>query len=487
MSLLLLNEACLMLLIAGEFLCVALQVVHLALAFFRQDCKNKQIICTAEAAALLHLALALFLTVGTGLICAPVLTWTLRASAAFGALWANTLLAAAALAAFICTRKPNWLASVLFMALCTPAAISMLGAYWNIVAFCDISWFLFCALAGICSDLTRRFEKPSDLSIAEALMGMPIGILIIGPCGGSTFMNVQMRATLRALGLACDLGDQSELWTKLSELGRRLATEAAQLGVPDAIGKSSELMLVDLPDRTTWLFALDTGCGKEESSKVMCMDVTDATRANAELSQTNAELEAAASELRACMDDVVCAAETAAYLRMRSRVHDVIGQRLSILHRYLETDKTDASSVAELEELLSCAMADLRSKPDADATAELRAVVDAFALVKVKVEVEGALPDGEVGRTFVRIIRECCTNSCRHAHASCVSVKLESSDSMASLTVTDDGAMPCADYVEGGGIGGMRREMSHLGGTLQIRCEQGFAVHAKVDLKGACR
>ncbi len=486
MSLLFLNEACLMLLIAGEFLCVAVQVVHLTLTFFRQDCKNKQIICAAETASLLHLVMALFLTVGTGLICTPVLAWALRASAAFGALWANVLLVAAALAAFICTRKPSWLVCMLFMALCMPTAISALGAYWNIVAFCDISWFLFCALAGICSDLTRRFEEPSGLSIAEALMGMPLGILIIGPCGGSTFMNVQMRAILRALGLACDLGDQSKLWAKLSKLGRRLTTEAAQLGVPDAIGKSNELLLVDLPDRTTWLFVLDAGSGKEDASKVMCMDVTDATRANAELSQTNVKLEAAANELRACMDDVICAAQTTAYLRMRSRVHDVIGQRLSILHRYLETGKTDESSVAELEELLSTVMADLRSKPDADAAAELRAIVDAFALVKVKVEVEGALPGGEIGQAFVRIIRECCTNSCRHTHANCVSVKLESSGHAASLTVADDGVVPCAGYVEGGGIGGMRRELDNLGGKLDIKCEQGFVVHAKVDLKGAC-
>lgn len=46
---------------------------------------------------------------------------------------------------------------------------------------------------------------------------------------------------------------------------------------------------------------------------------------------------------------------------MRARVHDVIGQRLSILHRYLEEGRLDDESLEQIDPLLRSIAADLRS------------------------------------------------------------------------------------------------------------------------------
>lgn len=80
MNPLLLNEPCLMLVVAGEFVCASLQVVHLFLIAFQTAPKSRRLMCILEAAILGHLALALILTVGAGLIGAPVLA---RALASF--------------------------------------------------------------------------------------------------------------------------------------------------------------------------------------------------------------------------------------------------------------------------------------------------------------------------------------------------------------------------------------------------------------------
>ncbi len=314
-------------------------------------------------------------------------------------------------------------------------------------------------------------------------MGMPAGILVVGATGGSTFMNVRMRECLFALGLPCDLGDQSGLWGRLSAIGRDLSAEASSLGAPGALGVGDERLLVELPDATTWLFARDAGGAQGPGARVVCLDVTEAVRANAALGRTNRELEEAADELRSTLAGVGRAAEAAAYLRMRSRVHDVVGQRLSILHRYLETGRTDAASVAELERLLSSVLTDLRGA-GADPRAELDAVVAAFALVGVDVDVRGELPAGKAGAAFARIVREACTNSCRHAHAKRVLVELErDARGRALLTVTDDGeagAAAGAAPVERGGITGMRRETACLGGSLSVTCAPRFTVRAEV-------
>ncbi len=487
-SLLLLNEPCLVLIVAGEFICTSLEVVHLFLVAFQASRESRGRLCCLETAALLHLSLALILTVGAGLIGAPILAWALASFRSFGALWLNAALALMTAMLALRSGRPDFLIDALFMGFCTPPAITALGIYWNAIALIDITWFLFRGLSGISRDLVRRSEGLSELSCAEALMGMPMGLLIIGPTGGSSFMNTKMRECLSSLELPCDLGDQTLLWSHLSTLGRDLPTEASSLDAPEALLESGDRLLVDLPNGRTWLFAHDTTGGHRHLNRIVCLDVTDATRANAELSRTNRELEIAAGELRAHLADLGRAAETSAYLRMRSRVHDVVGQRLSILHRYLEMDMTDPDSVAELGRLLSSVMVDLRRGEDADAKTELEAIVNAFALAGITIEIHGDLPEGRIGIAFARIIREACTNSCRHAHAKRVFVTLaDVEDRHKQLTVTDDGAAPSDAMVERGGITGMRREIESLGGIVKIEPRPTFTIRAEVPVKGASR
>ncbi|MDO4848351.1 MAG: ATP-binding protein [Coriobacteriia bacterium] len=484
----LLNEASLMAVVAGEFVCVGLQVVHLFLVLFRGRRASGLLACALELAALLHLALALILTVGAGLIGAPVLAWALEASRAFWLLWVNALFAALAVVYAVRLRAPAALADALFMGLCAPAVIRALGPAWNVAAVLDIAWFLFRGLSGIVDDLVRRSEELSGLSLAEALMGIPAGILVVGATGGSAFMNVRMRECLQALGFPCDLGDQSGLWRRLSALGRDLSAEASSLGVPEALAAGQQRLLVDLPDATTWLFARDVGGAQGRGARIVCLDVTEAVRTNAALSRTNREIEEAAEELRATLADVGCAAEAAAYLRMRSRVHDVVGQRLSILHRYLETGRTDAASVAELDRLLSSVMADLRGG-GRDASAELEAVVAAFALVGVDVEVAGELPAGEAGSVLAHIVREACTNACRHGHARRVFVDMgpRRGGRVFVLTVFDDGEAGEGPIIERGGIAGMRRRVGALGGTLSAERGARFTLRAEIPMEGGAR
>ncbi len=251
--------------------------------------------------------------------------------------------------------------------------------------------------------------------------------------------------------------------------------------------EDKDRLLVNLPDSTTCLFVRDTTGGHRPLRRIVCLDVTEAARANAALAKTNRELEEAATELRMRLADIERVAQASAYLSMRSRVHDVIGQRLSILHRYLEMGMTDPTSVAELERLLSSVMVDLRRGTEADASTELEAVVSAFALVGVAIKMNGELPEGSAGVAFTHIIREACTNSCRHAHAKQVFVELECTGGTAHLAITDDGESSPQPLIERGGITGMRREIASLGGTLSVGWEPTFTVRAEIPVSGSTR
>ena len=121
--------------------------------------------------------------------------------------------------------------------------------------------------------------------------------------------------------------------------------------------------------------------------RIIGLDVTEYAHAYDRLAHANHLLELAAKELRVQIEEVKKVADNAAYLRMRARVHDVIGQRLSIMHRYLEEGRLDDESLEQIEPLLRSIAIDLHGKDGdgtRDAAEELGDIVHAFALVGVQ-------------------------------------------------------------------------------------------------------
>ena len=221
--------------------------------------------------------------------------------------------------------------------------------------------------------------------------------------------------------------------------------------------------------------------------RIIGLDVTEYAHAHDRLAQANHLLELAGQELQAQIEEVKKVADNAAYLRMRARVHDVIGQRLSILHRYLEEGRLDDESLEQIDPLLRSIAADLRSGGDTEPAEQLGDIVHAFGLVSVQIDVEGELPsDARVAAAFLQIIREASTNATKHAQAHQVHVRLwqETSEdgAVARMTVSNDGAPAPVSYREGTGIPGMRHVAQDLGGSLEVHAAQPFTLAVSIPL-----
>ena len=172
---------------------------------------------------------------------------------------------------------------------------------------------------------------------------------------------------------------------------------------------------------------------------------------------------------------------------MRARVHDVIGQRLSILHRYLEEGRLDDESLEQIDPLLRSIAADLRSGGASEPAEQLGDIVHAFGLVSVQIDVEGALPeDARVAAAFLQIIREASTNATKHAQAHRVHVRLwlEGTDAgaVACMTISNDGSPAPVSYREGTGIPGMRHVAQNLGGSLEVHAAPPFTLTVSIPL-----
>ena len=221
--------------------------------------------------------------------------------------------------------------------------------------------------------------------------------------------------------------------------------------------------------------------------RIIGLDVTEYAHAHDRLAQANHLLELAGKELQAQIEEVKKVADNAAYLRMRARVHDVIGQRLSILHRYLEEGRLDDESLEQIDPLLRSIAADLRSGGDAEPAEQLGDIVHAFGLVSVQIDVEGVLPeDARVAAAFLQIIREASTNATKHAQAHRVHVRLwqegTDADAIACMTISNDGSPAPVSYREGTGIPGMRHVAQDLGGSLEVHAAPPFTLAVSIPL-----
>ena len=116
---------------------------------------------------------------------------------------------------------------------------------------------------------------------------------------------------------------------------------------------------------------------------MVAFDVTEEESINSDIEHMNHFLDVANTELVAAVENAREVSRNEAILRMRSRVHDTVGQRLSILHRYLEDDDPDPEKLACVVDLARTVVEDLAEPDDIDAEGALRAIESSFSLVGI--------------------------------------------------------------------------------------------------------
>ncbi len=400
-----------------------------------------------------------------------------------------------------------------------PAVALALGACWGWAVAACAAVLAACVTARLLGDERQRAEHPARDAMAQAVQLLPAGVLCTGADGRVLFMNDAMRARFAELGLPGDLANQGGAWEVLEGRARRGVGADAVL---------PEGLRLEVGQGRLCLFTRGTSNMAGRACRwVAAVDVTEREHVVAELAQATHALEQAGVELRAALADVDEVARNEALAAMRSRVHDVAGQRLSILHRYLE-DGADAETFAQVAALIEGMAEELRAPMEPDAAVALAGVVDAFALAGVGVRVEGELPaEADVAGLFVRAVRECATNAVRHGRARAVLVRMAAEGAQAhacevagaaagpdgdgvsddaagpdeavvsvaeapalwyTLAVSNDG-LPCTGaVVPGGGLGGMQAACARLGAALEVEPGPPFAVRIRVPRRagGQC-
>lgn len=295
--------------------------------------------------------------------------------------------------------------------------------------------------------------------IKESFDNLPIGICFFDSRGLIRLINKQM------LSIGCVLLDGG--FQTLQEL------RAALLSPPDCVSVLDEKnTLFRFPGNVILRYEEKqiTDGRNNRFTQATFSDVSELASRQKELKEENKRLENANRRAKQLYDNMAGIVREEEILSMKMRVHDDIGHSILSARKALLSD-------ASLEEIRSSASIWERSiellyhaNNMPDETDDLEYAKERAAALGVSVITGGDFPtDRAARRIFALAVRECVTNCVRHAGGNKVFAFSSVEDGNHILKITNNGAPPEGEVIEGGGLSALRRRIEKSGGTMEIK------------------
>lgn len=311
-------------------------------------------------------------------------------------------------------------------------------------------------------------------SVKEAIDKLHAGLMFCTPDGRILLENHRM-IRLKTLLMGVPISDGQEFFQRLEEGRVVTGSKNSDMG---------RLLTYRLPDGSVWGFTLrELELGRDRYALIYASDQTERWTAVYQLWDLDQELIRTNRELTAMLRDLESICRTEELVLTRRRVHDALGQRISLLIRSLrEGNPPD-------EELLTAFANGLPQELHEAEMISPRQFLDTlvrnFAAVGVVVDIRGTMPGSRrVATAFAEICREAISNGVRHGYASRVDIRFTETDRLWRLTVWDDGPGLADKIVEGSGLKDMRRKAREVGGVLAVTPVKEFRLEAVVPKGG---
>lgn len=220
-----------------------------------------------------------------------------------------------------------------------------------------------------------------------------------------------------------------------------------------------------LPDKTIWQF--EKHIVKAEDNDVimlMASDVTEILKRTSSLYEQNQEIKKKNTELNKMLNNLSEACRKKEILRAKTKVHDVLGQNISMILRSVrEHHVPDRKLLMSFENGFPDEI-----KNDNDSTEySLYSLASDFKDLGVKILIKGTMPsDLRIRKAFYKTASEAFTNAIRHGYATEIEVNVSKKYNMWELIITDNGITSEEVPSEGGGLKSMREMAETLGGTF---------------------
>ncbi len=324
----------------------------------------------------------------------------------------------------------------------------------------------------ITREMYRQKHEISSFSVKEGLDTLPTGVMFCDSDGYIYLTNVKMQElTVRFFGKEQKNG--KEFWQSIEN------------GVAE--GAECQVIEGDVLLRTpsdAWRFSKHYFAdNKTEYIEITAIEVTKTVAALSELEQDREKLIIQNREIRELSAKMEVLRAEREYSRIRSQVHDVIGQKLTAMQRIIQS--YDIAHPTDVVAILQDIVTQIKSKEGGDAAELFCEFQNYFKRIGMNVKLCGSLPkDKSVAFLFLAVLREASTNAARHAGATEVLAKIECSHDNYCMEITNNGWPPKEKITEGGGLSGIRSRIENVGGMFEIRLSPKFALVITVGRSG---
>lgn len=305
-------------------------------------------------------------------------------------------------------------------------------------------------------------NKPTKRNIKESFDNLPVGLSYFNSKGIPILCNRRMHELIYEM-TGCDLQLISDL--------------------EDALGmieKDGEIWL--FPSGSAWQFKKNTVHADEDYIEYIAVDVTELHKRKKELELSTEEYRKMVANMKQIVDNVVAITREEEILSLKMSVHSKVGSCLHQLRRFLDGDNLYGKDeiVLMLQDTISSLKGEVAQVDETDSVSELIRVAESLGVILVR---SGELPESKLALdTIIMAVRECITNTIRHAKGDKVYVDFQYIDSGVTALITNNGIQPQSAIVEGGGLSSLRRSIEKAGGAMSISSEPRFELSVYMPL-----
>ncbi|MGN0628464.1 MAG: hypothetical protein ACI4IW_02420 [Oscillospiraceae bacterium] len=220
-------------------------------------------------------------------------------------------------------------------------------------------------------------------------------------------------------------------------------------------------------DEKVWeLHLRELKMGKSRANELTAFDVTEQYRLSRELEQRNDRLNAVNERLRLFSKEMVHFTAEKELLEAKIKVHDGVGRSLLAFRSYLEKEPEhrDKKSLLFLWRYVISIM-----NKEIDPDGDWGLLEDAAESLNISIELSGNMPDNyRIKSAVTAAIRECLTNTARHAGGDKLFVSITESSEEIKVEFTNTGKQPYGEIEEKGGLRNLRNTVERAGGTMTV-------------------
>ncbi len=319
---------------------------------------------------------------------------------------------------------------------------------------------------------TKKLEYSlSVFAIREAVNRLGAALMFCDLNGRILLMNYRMEEMMQKLG-DCVYKDGLEFIEDL-ESGETTGGKREPV--------FGDEMVYHLEDGTVWRFQKERIGRDREYIQLYAMDMGEEWRFIKQLSEDNARLQKKSERIKEEIRQMQELCRQEELLRARSRIHDLIGQRISMLLQVLREQKEpDEDTLYKLDHMIELA---LTKEEGRNVEEELSHLQKSIQSLGIAMDISGSFPKRqELAELFMDMITEGVSNAIRHGFADIIRISMEEHGRDNSLYIENNG-QDKEEFREGGGISQMRKKAEQMGGKFRI-ARAPFRIYVRVPKDG---